>query len=62
MGQDFSCGCRTSAEHYFLCPYHEDMIDNDWVTMDYDDDYLNFIKNKNKKISEERKSVWKDKK
>jgi hypothetical protein len=52
MGVDYPCGCRTSAGHYFPCPYHEMMLINEWTRLDTDKKYLEMVEKANKMLRE----------
>jgi hypothetical protein len=52
MGVNYLCGCRTSAGHYFPCPYHEEMLESEWEKLDVDKKYLEMVEEKNKKLRE----------
>lgn len=38
MGTDFKCGCRCSANHWFLCEKHENLILAEGVFTDEDEE------------------------
>lgn len=35
----YSCGCKIVNRHWFLCFYHRQMLEEDFIKMDNDENY-----------------------